>query len=140
MPPYHLFLVSLIGYSKKNNDEFFKLLMLESELDTISSDSGNNPLTILKNAIESAQDGIVYQSLSQNSITLSTWASIFSRLCLVYLLTLDAKGRMLNPVARFHLGNGATIRRINFLSNTSVNGLINSMAMTVNYLYSTARL
>ena len=125
---------------QKNNDEFFKLLMLESELDTISSDSGNNPLTILKNAIELSQNGIIHKSLLGSSNVLSVWESIFSRLCLVYLLSLNTKGGILNPVARFHLGNGATMKRINFLSNTSVNGIINSMAMTVNYSYSPSQL
>ena len=40
-----------------------------------------------------------------------------------------------DPVARFHLGNGAILERINFLSNISEKGLDQSLGYMVNYLY-----
>ena len=40
-----------------------------------------------------------------------------------------------DPVARFHLGNGAILERINFLSNISEIGLEQSLGYMVNYLY-----
>ena len=40
-----------------------------------------------------------------------------------------------DPVARFHLGNGAILERINFLSNISEKGLEQSLGYMVNYLY-----
>ena len=40
-----------------------------------------------------------------------------------------------DPVARFHLGNGAILEKINFLSNISENGLEQSLGYMVNYLY-----
>ena len=40
-----------------------------------------------------------------------------------------------DPVARFHLGNGAILERINFLSDTSEKGLEQSLGFMVNYLY-----
>jgi malonyl-CoA decarboxylase len=46
------------------------------------------------------------------------------------------KGMMpYDPVARFHLGNGARIERLNFLADTSAKGLQQSFGMMVNYLY-----
>jgi len=50
----------------------------------------------------------------------------------------DARGKPLNPVAGFHLGNGATISRgnINFAANTSPRGLEESCGLMVNYVYS----
>ena len=40
-----------------------------------------------------------------------------------------------DPVARFHLGNGAILEKINFLSNISENRLEQSLGYMVNYLY-----
>jgi len=40
-----------------------------------------------------------------------------------------------DPVARFHLGNGARIERINWLADTSPKGFKQSFGIMVNYLY-----
>ncbi len=55
-------------------------------------------------------------------------------------LTLAKAGRgdghqPLDPVARFHLGNGASIERINPLGDNSPKGLQQSFGVMVNYLY-----
>ena len=47
----------------------------------------------------------------------------------------DEKGRALDRVAHFHLGNGAVVERLNWLADTSANGLKQSYAMMVNYRY-----
>jgi malonyl-CoA decarboxylase len=41
----------------------------------------------------------------------------------------------LDPVARFHLGNGARIERINPLGDASPKGMKQSFGVMVNYLY-----
>lgn len=57
------------------------------------------------------------------------------RLCAHYLYH-EKRGLMpLDPVARFHLGNGAQIGQINWMGDTSRNGLKQSAAMLVNYRY-----
>jgi len=50
----------------------------------------------------------------------------------------DSRGRPLNPVAGFHLGNGARVARtnINFAANISPRGLEESCGLMVNYVYS----
>ena len=51
---------------------------------------------------------------------------------------LDAKnsaGRPVDPVARFHLGNGARLERVNWLADLSAQGLQQSHGLMVNYLY-----
>lgn len=50
----------------------------------------------------------------------------------------DARGKPLNPVTGFHLGNGATIakKNINFAANTSKRGLLDSCGIMANYVYS----
>jgi malonyl-CoA decarboxylase len=63
---------------------------------------------------------------------------ILTRFTARYLTTTDEKGRALDKVAHFHLGNGAIVERINWLGDTSANGLRQSYAMMVNYRYKLA--
>ena len=49
-------------------------------------------------------------------------------------------GRPLDAVARFHLGNGARIERLNWLGDPSPKGLRQSHGLMVNYLYDLKRL
>ena len=44
-------------------------------------------------------------------------------------------GRPLDAVARFHLGNGARLERINWLGDCSARGMRESAGLMVNYLY-----
>jgi malonyl-CoA decarboxylase len=44
-------------------------------------------------------------------------------------------GRPVDPVARFHLGNGARLDRINFLADTSEKSLREACGLMVNYRY-----
>jgi len=57
------------------------------------------------------------------------------RLCAAYLTRPNTGPGGIDPVARFHLGNGAQLERINWLGNTSARGLKESFAIMVNYLY-----
>jgi len=58
------------------------------------------------------------------------------RLCARYLLHERApSGRALDPVAHFHLSNGARVERLNWLGDTSPKGLQQSAGIMVNYLY-----
>ena len=47
----------------------------------------------------------------------------------------DGANAALDPVAHFHLSNGAQVARINWLADTSERGLSQSAGMMVNYLY-----
>lgn len=47
----------------------------------------------------------------------------------------NGRGLPLNPVARFHLGNGAELHRINWLGDVSDKGLKQAAGLMVNYLY-----
>ncbi|UYN95799.1 MAG: malonyl-CoA decarboxylase family protein [Enhydrobacter sp.] len=63
---------------------------------------------------------------------------ILTRLAARYLAGTDDKGRALDRVAHFHLGNGAIVERLNWLADVSANGLRQSYAMMVNYRYKLA--
>ncbi len=53
-----------------------------------------------------------------------------------YLLEIkNSEGKPLDPVARFHLGNGARLERVNWLGDRSNKGFAQSAGITVNYLY-----
>lgn len=60
------------------------------------------------------------------------------RLCAHYLVNAKIGNRPFDPVARFHLGNGARIERINWLADTSPKGLRQSAGIMVNYQYDLA--
>ena len=49
-------------------------------------------------------------------------------------------GKPLDPVARFHLGNGARVERLNWGGDPSPKGLKQSFGLMVNYLYDLKRL
>lgn len=50
------------------------------------------------------------------------------------------QGRPVDPVARFHLGNGARVESIHWLADPSAKGLQQSWGMMVNYLYDLKKL
>jgi malonyl-CoA decarboxylase len=52
-----------------------------------------------------------------------------------YLRARTRQGTPVDPVARFHLGNGARLERLDFLGDPSENGLEQSYGLMVNYLY-----
>ena len=49
-------------------------------------------------------------------------------------------GKPLDPVARFHLGNGARVERINWAGDPSTKGFKQSYGLMVNYLYDLKKL
>jgi malonyl-CoA decarboxylase len=57
------------------------------------------------------------------------------RLCATYLTRPPSPGNRIDPVARFHLGNGARLERINWLGNTELRAIQESFGIMVNYLY-----
>ncbi len=52
-----------------------------------------------------------------------------------FLNAKNRRGQPLDPVARFHLGNGARLERFGWLGNTSERALRQSHGLMVNYLY-----
>ncbi|WP_419800021.1 malonyl-CoA decarboxylase [Terasakiella sp.] len=58
------------------------------------------------------------------------------RLAARYLIEAKSKGtRPLDPVAHFHLSNGARMERLNWLGDVSQKGMKQSAGMMINYLY-----
>ena len=64
----------------------------------------------------------------------SRWESTIA-LCAQYLVTKSANGLAMDPVARFHLGNGASLHAIHWAADLSDKGIEQSIGLMVNYLY-----
>src|SRR6202047_2461043 len=63
---------------------------------------------------------------------------LIMRFCAAYLTRHASTQEPADPVARFHLGNGARLERINWLGNTAPRGIQESFGIMVNYLYDIA--
>jgi malonyl-CoA decarboxylase len=68
--------------------------------------------------------------------TVQVLRSPLMRYCALYLAEKrGGSGRALDPVAHFHLSNGARLERLNWLADTSEKGIAQSAGMMINYLY-----
>lgn len=67
--------------------------------------------------------------------TMSLRREVILRLAARYLNGHAQKRGISDPVARFHLGNGARIERINYEADLSDKGIRDSYGLMVNYLY-----
>lgn len=84
----------------------------------------------------------------ENSVYRKNLEDPLIKLCKYYLSVEKKKDResgqilpaALDPVAHFHLSNGASIGSINYLANTTEKGLDESFGMMVNYIYSDKKL
>ncbi|WP_046867395.1 malonyl-CoA decarboxylase [Microvirga massiliensis] len=63
------------------------------------------------------------------------WPLLMSLAAAYYLRAKTKSGQPLDPVARFHLGNGARLERLNWLGDTSAKGVREAAGLMVNYLY-----
>jgi malonyl-CoA decarboxylase len=57
------------------------------------------------------------------------------RLCAYYLLRAKSGDAPLDSVARFHLANGASLQRLNWMGDVSDAGMHRSLGLMVNYVY-----
>ena len=74
--------------------------------------------------------------LEENSINLDSDEDMLLKQALIYLTTSDREDGLPNdPVAKFHLGNGAILERINLNADLSSKGLMQSKGVMINYLY-----
>lgn len=62
-------------------------------------------------------------------------SQVLPRLCADYLLNAKSRSKPVDAVARFHLGNGARLERLNWMADASANGLQQSAGIMVNYVY-----
>ncbi len=100
------------------------------EMAADKDDAAHAMLTIINDAIQAGTSNEpVSADLEANSETLR-------RMVAYYLLTAkDSQGLPLDPVAKFHLNNGALLHNVHVMADNSNNGLRQSGGAMVNYLY-----
>lgn len=71
----------------------------------------------------------------QNPAVAEALEPLLLRLCAHYVFYAKRNGKPLDSVARFHLGNGAKIARLDWLGDCSANGMQQSAGILINYAY-----
>ncbi|AHC39088.1 malonyl-CoA decarboxylase [Ehrlichia muris] len=66
--------------------------------------------------------------------------NLFLKLCAYYLVRAKNSDKALDPVAHFHLSNGAVIKQLNWMADISEKGLSSSMGIMVNYHYELSKI
>ena len=97
----------------------------------------------LRNAAEGDPDGAASRALvrsmedwrSEAEIEKSAKPELMAQAADYFLNAKRGDGKPIDAVARFHLGNGALLRQINWRGDMSDKGLANSAGMMVNYEY-----
>ena len=106
-------------------------LIMESDITALRDVSGltaesGNPLQVILSAENWLEDETISAAVEP----------ILMRLCTRYLLNeKELSGRAKDPVAHFHLTNGALVERLCWKANTSEAGMSRSYGLMVNYLY-----
>ena len=95
---------------------------LAQALRAVSDEVGSDPARV-------AGDG---RGVAERLVPL---AEPLTQLCATYLLHPGLAEAVRDPVARFHLNNGARLERINFAADVSKKALRESMGLMVNYVY-----
>jgi malonyl-CoA decarboxylase len=83
----------------------------------------------------SLADTLATQDWHLNTQLAEALMNPLKRLTAHYLVSEKRRQRALDPVANFHLNNGARVERINWLADISDKGMQESAGLMVNYLY-----
>ena len=83
-----------------------------------------------------AVDALLKKTLNADAIAASVpLQNYLPMLCARYLVQAKSRDKPADAVARFHLGNGARLERINWMADASANGIAQSAGLMVNYVY-----
>ena len=80
-------------------------------------------------------EAVLLSHLEADALQGESMRPLIMRFCATYLTRRASAQEPADPVARFHLGNGARLERINWLGNTDPRGVRESFGVMVNYLY-----
>lgn len=91
---------------------------------------GTSPLELISDSLESTR-------WIRDEELRDAMKPVLLRECSLYLLQVKRAGwqTAANPVAHFHLSNGARMEQLNWLGDTSTKGLRESAGIMINYLY-----
>lgn len=126
IPGFTKWLLGLLGSQTKEHGR--NGLFTDSESKELGEAVGGpvpETLKVLLSGSEWAQSEKLVQALQ----------APLMRLCAWYLYGEKHRGYALNPVANFHLQNGAVMWRINWMGDSSPRGLTSSCGLMANYRY-----
>jgi malonyl-CoA decarboxylase len=117
---------------------------LGKQLPTLLKNLDAKQREVLRRVADNAElDSALVLKLADDPATLgekSPVRQLLLRWAAQYLVQGLTEGKPLDPVARFHLGNGARVERLNWGADPSAKGLKQSYGLMVNYLYDLKRL
>nr|2YGW_A Chain A, MALONYL-COA DECARBOXYLASE, MITOCHONDRIAL [Homo sapiens]2YGW_B Chain B, MALONYL-COA DECARBOXYLASE, MITOCHONDRIAL [Homo sapiens] len=126
IPGFTKWLLGLLNSQTKEHGR--NELFTDSECKEISEITGgpiNETLKLLLSSSEWVQSEKLVRALQ----------TPLMRLCAWYLYGEKHRGYALNPVANFHLQNGAVLWRINWMADVSLRGITGSCGLMANYRY-----
>uniref|UniRef100_G3U8C0 Malonyl-CoA decarboxylase, mitochondrial n=1 Tax=Loxodonta africana TaxID=9785 RepID=G3U8C0_LOXAF len=118
----------LLGLLSLQKDHGRSQLFTDSESKDISEITGG-PINETLKVFLSSHEWVRSEKLVR------TLQAPLMRLCAWYLYGEKHRGYALNPVANFHLQNGAVMWRINWMADVSLRGITGSCGLMVNYRY-----
>ena len=105
----------------------------------VSRERANPSSDYLNHETRVVLEGLDQPNWHQDTALCETLKPVLLGLAAAYILLARGAGRrMIDPVARFHLGNGARFERLNWAADLSEKGLQQSFGLMVNYLYDLA--
>jgi malonyl-CoA decarboxylase len=110
------------------------LLKGDTSILTLSEIEAIQSITDNKNASKGLME-LLNSDWSKNPEISKILKPILMRQCAYYLIHVKKDEKAFDPVANFHLTNGARIERINWLGDTSEKGMNESAGIMVNYYY-----
>jgi malonyl-CoA decarboxylase len=116
--------------------EWLDPILLEGD-ESIFSPAEIKIIQSLTNSQNAAQGllALLNSNWCENLEISKTLKSILMRLCAGYLINEKKDEKAYDPVANFHLANGAHIERLNWLGDTSEKGMKQSAGIMANYHY-----
>ncbi len=115
-----------------------QLLETGTELWPQSMDAALIEAAGIDNGPEALRTLLARSDWSRDEAAIAAMRPVLEPLAARYLLVEKRGKRALDPVQNFHLSNGARLERINWLGDTSRNGLDGAAGFMVNYLYKLA--
>ncbi|KAJ6657192.1 hypothetical protein lerEdw1_002781 [Lerista edwardsae] len=126
IPGFTKWLVGLLSAQSKDQDRSSPFT--DPEYREISEITGDPAVEILKRLLANNE-------WTRSEKLARVLQQPLMRLCAWYLYGEKHRGYALNPVANFHLQNGAVLWRLNWMADTSPRGITASCSMMVNYRY-----
>ncbi|MFP3035971.1 MAG: malonyl-CoA decarboxylase [Wolbachia sp.] len=104
-------------------------------------ESLSQDITLLSKLNIKQSSAEILESIEQLKTNTECEKQCLLKLCAHYLLKVkNSSGGAYDPVAHFHLSNGASIKQLNWMADTSEKSISQSAGMMVNYLYELSKI